>query len=109
MLKYPEPYTSRVRIRESFQAAVPEWSDQISKYASFANLELLFVLNFLHIHLLLYDSSFPACMVAYLWLMQCIFLVKSFKLTGSIINEPCGENCSFPVMPYRRISEYQLF
>lgn len=30
MLKYPEPYTSRVRIGESYQAEVPEWSDQIS-------------------------------------------------------------------------------
>lgn len=30
MLKYPEPYTSRVRIGESYQAEVPDWSDQIS-------------------------------------------------------------------------------
>lgn len=32
MLKYPEPYTSRVRIGESYQAEVPDWSDQISRY-----------------------------------------------------------------------------
>ncbi|KAJ4833551.1 hypothetical protein Tsubulata_047405, partial [Turnera subulata] len=28
MLRYPEPYVSRVRIGESFQAVVPDWSDQ---------------------------------------------------------------------------------
>ncbi|KDP33431.1 hypothetical protein JCGZ_07002 [Jatropha curcas] len=33
MLKYPELYTSRVRIGDSFQAAVPEWSDQFSGYS----------------------------------------------------------------------------
>ncbi|KAK1550567.1 hypothetical protein Q3G72_021150 [Acer saccharum] len=30
MLKYPVPHNSRVRIGESFQAEVPDWSDQIS-------------------------------------------------------------------------------
>ncbi|CAK7354276.1 unnamed protein product [Dovyalis caffra] len=30
MLKYPEAHTSRVRIGTSYQAAVPEWSDQLS-------------------------------------------------------------------------------
>lgn len=32
MLKYPEPYKSRVRIGDSFQAEVPDWADQPSKY-----------------------------------------------------------------------------
>lgn len=32
MLKLPEPYTSKVRIGEAFQAKVPDWCDQISKY-----------------------------------------------------------------------------
>ncbi|EEF34389.1 conserved hypothetical protein [Ricinus communis] len=31
MLKYPDTYTSRVRVGDSFQAAVPQWSDQTSK------------------------------------------------------------------------------
>lgn len=30
MLKYPEAHTSRVRIGTSYQATVPEWSDQLS-------------------------------------------------------------------------------
>ncbi|BFG33263.1 hypothetical protein CerSpe_195370 [Prunus speciosa] len=30
MLKYPEPYTSKVRLGEAFQAQVPEWCDQIN-------------------------------------------------------------------------------
>ncbi|KAL5782880.1 hypothetical protein ACOSP7_007909 [Xanthoceras sorbifolium] len=30
MLKYPEPYNSRVRIGESFQAEVPDWSNQVT-------------------------------------------------------------------------------
>lgn len=32
MLKYPEPYTSKVRLGEAFQAQVPEWCDQINVY-----------------------------------------------------------------------------
>ncbi|KAJ0090681.1 hypothetical protein Patl1_12727 [Pistacia atlantica] len=33
MLKYPEPYRSRVRIGQAFQAEVPDWPDRISSDA----------------------------------------------------------------------------
>ncbi|KAG7944944.1 hypothetical protein I3843_15G128900 [Carya illinoinensis] len=32
MLKYPEPYRSKVRIGEAFQAKVPNWSDQSNDF-----------------------------------------------------------------------------
>lgn len=40
MLKYPEPYRSKVRIGEAFQAKVPNWSDQ-SKYVILLPLVLI--------------------------------------------------------------------
>lgn len=56
MLKNPEAHTSRVRIGTSYQATVPEWSDQLSMYVLLLvlNLDILFA-KYIYIYIVLFS------------------------------------------------------
>lgn len=66
MLKYPEAHTSRVRIGTSYQATVPEWSDQLSMYV------LPVVLNFDP----LFAKIFYICIVVLLMFTVCVCMIE---------------------------------
>jgi hypothetical protein len=66
MLKYPEAHTSRVRIGTSYQATVPEWSDQLSMYV------LPVVLNFDP----LFAKIFYICIVVLLMFTFCVCMIE---------------------------------
>lgn len=66
MLKYPEAHTSRVRIGTSYQATVPEWSDQLSMYV------LPVVLNFDP----LFAKIFYICIVVLLMFAFCVCMIE---------------------------------
>jgi hypothetical protein len=63
MLKHTEHYTSKVRIGEDFQARVPDWCDQISKYVILllkicAAIVFLFIYHLFYLFLYLVYSGF---------------------------------------------------
>jgi hypothetical protein len=76
MLKYPEAHTSRVRIGTSYQATVPEWSDQLSMYVLpvVLNFDPLFAKIFYIRIAVLLMFTFCVCMIE--CLSQCTAAFK---------------------------------